>query len=86
MSLLSLEFFDFDILESSKLFSDVHAPLHILLSVNLSNNDSNSNTVRKTNHSKTKIKSWEKEKVTDNIFIITHSAINYKHTVSFTKN
>jgi hypothetical protein len=28
-------FFDFDILESSKLFSDVHAPLQILLSVNL---------------------------------------------------
>ena len=27
--------FDFDILESSKLFSDVHAPLQILLSVNL---------------------------------------------------
>jgi hypothetical protein len=48
-------FFDFDILESSKLFSDVHAPLHILLSVNLNNNDSNSNTVRKTNHSKAKI-------------------------------
>ena len=40
-------FFDFDILESSKLFSDVHAPLQILLSVNLNNNDSNSNTVRK---------------------------------------
>ena len=58
-------FFDFDILESSKLFSDVHAPLHILLSVNLNNNDSNSNTVRKTNHSKAKIKSWENEKVTD---------------------
>jgi hypothetical protein len=37
----------------------------ILLSVNLSNNDSNSNTVNKTNHSKTKIKSWENEKVTD---------------------
>jgi hypothetical protein len=50
--------FDFDILESSKLFSDVHAPLHILLSVNLNNNDSNSNTVRKTNHSKAKIKSY----------------------------
>jgi hypothetical protein len=29
------------------------------------NSDSNSNTVRKTNHSKTKIKSWENEKVTD---------------------
>jgi hypothetical protein len=28
-------------------------------------NDSNSNTVRKTNHSKAKIKSWENEKVTD---------------------
>jgi hypothetical protein len=25
----------------------------------------NSNTVRKTNHSKAKIKSWENEKVTD---------------------
>jgi hypothetical protein len=47
------------------LFSDVHAPLQILLSVNLNNNDSNSNTVRKTNHSKAKIKSWENEKVTD---------------------
>jgi hypothetical protein len=58
-------FFDFDILESSKLFSDVHAPLQIVLSVNLNNNDSNSNTVRKTNHSITKIKSWENEKVTD---------------------
>ena len=58
-------FFDFDILESSKLFSDVHAPLHILLSVNLNNNDSNSNTVRKTNPSKAKIKSGENEKVTD---------------------
>jgi hypothetical protein len=42
--------FDFDILESSKFFSDVHAPLNILLSVNLNNNDSNSNTVRKINH------------------------------------
>jgi hypothetical protein len=58
-------FFDFDILESSKLFSDVHAPLQMLLSVNLNNNDGNSNTVRKTNHSKAKIKSWENEKVTD---------------------
>ena len=59
--------FDFDILESSKLFSDVHAPLHILLSVSLNNNDSNTNTntVRKTNYSKAKIKSWENEKVTD---------------------
>ena len=57
--------FDFDILESSKLFSDVHAPLQMLLSVNLNNNDGNSNTVRKTNHSKAKIKSWENEKVTD---------------------
>ena len=28
------------------------------------NNDGNSNTVRKTNHSKAKIKSWENEKVT----------------------
>ena len=37
----------------------------MLLSVNLNNNDSNSNTVRKTNHSKAKIKSWENEKVTD---------------------
>jgi hypothetical protein len=64
LKLLKL-FFDFDILESSKLFSDVHAPLQIVLSVNLNNNDSNSNTVRKTNHSKTKIKSWENEKVTD---------------------
>jgi cellulose synthase/poly-beta-1,6-N-acetylglucosamine synthase-like glycosyltransferase len=36
-----------------------------LLSVNLNNNDSNSNTVRKINHSKAKIKSWENEKVTD---------------------
>jgi hypothetical protein len=34
----------------------------MLLSVNLNNNDSNSNTVRKTNHSKAKIKSWENEK------------------------
>ena len=50
-------FFDFDILESSKLFSDVHAPLPIVLSVILNNNDSNSNTVRKTNHPKAKIKS-----------------------------
>ena len=58
-------FFDFDILESSKLFSDVHAPLQILLSVSLNNNDSNSNTDRKTNHSKAKIKSWGNEKVTD---------------------
>ena len=59
-------FFDFDILESSKLFSDVHAPLQILLSVNdLNNNDGNSNTIRKTNHLKAKIKSWENEKVTD---------------------
>jgi hypothetical protein len=58
-------FFDFDILESSKLFSDVHAPLQILLSVNFSNNDINSNAIRKTNHSKAKIKSWENEKVTD---------------------
>jgi hypothetical protein len=32
---------------------------------NLNNNDSNSNTVRKTNHSKAKIKSWENEKVRD---------------------
>ena len=41
-------FFDFDILESNKLFSDVHAPLHILLSVNdLNNNDGNSNAVGK---------------------------------------
>jgi hypothetical protein len=54
-----------DILESSKLFSDVHAPLQIVFSVSLSNNDNNSNTVRKTNHSKVKIKSWENEKVTD---------------------
>jgi hypothetical protein len=30
-------FFDFDILESSKLFSDVHTPLQILLFVNLNN-------------------------------------------------
>jgi hypothetical protein len=58
-------FFDFDILESSKLFSDVHAPLQILISVNLNNSDSNSNTVRKTNHLKAKIKLWENEKVTD---------------------
>jgi hypothetical protein len=68
-SITSLELlkllFDFDILESSKLFSDVHAPLHILLSVSLNNNDSNTNTVRKTNHSKANIKSWENEKVTD---------------------
>ena len=54
-----------DILESSKLFSDVHVPLQIVFSVNLNNNDNNSNTVRKTNHSKAKIKSWENEKVTD---------------------
>ena len=54
-----------DILESSKLFSDVHAPLQIVFSVSLSNNDNNINTVRKTNHSKVKIKSWENEKVTD---------------------
>jgi hypothetical protein len=39
--------------------------LQIALAVNLSNNESNSNTVRRTNHSKTKIKSWENEKVTD---------------------
>jgi hypothetical protein len=39
----------------------------ILLSgiFNININDSNSNTVRKTNHSKAKIKSWENEKVTD---------------------
>ena len=47
--------FDFDILESNKLFSDVHAPLQIVLSVNLNNNDGNNNS--KTNHSKAKIKS-----------------------------
>jgi hypothetical protein len=47
------------------LFSDVHAPLQILFSVSLNNNDSNSNIVRTTNHSKAKIKSWENEKVTD---------------------
>jgi hypothetical protein len=47
--------FDFDILESNKLFSDVHALLQIVLSVNLNNNDGNSNS--KTNHSKAKIKS-----------------------------
>jgi hypothetical protein len=47
------------------LFSDVHAPLQIVLSVILNNNDSNSNTVRKTNHPKAKIKSRENEKVTD---------------------
>ena len=48
------------------MFSDVHAPLQILLSVNdLNNNDGNSNTIRKTNHLKAKIKSWENEKVTD---------------------
>ena len=47
------------------MFPDVHAQLQILLSVNLNNNDSNSNTVRKTNHSKAKIKSWGNEKVTD---------------------
>jgi hypothetical protein len=53
------------VLESSKLFSDVHVPQHILLSVDLNNNDSNSNIVRKTNHSKAKIKSWGNEKVTE---------------------
>ena len=57
--------FDFDILESSKQFSDVPATLQFFLSVNLNNNDSNSNTVRKTNHSKAKIKSCVNEKVTD---------------------
>jgi hypothetical protein len=44
-------FFDFDILESSKLFSDVRI-----------------STCKSTN-----------------MFIITHSSINYKHTISFTK-
>jgi hypothetical protein len=40
-------------------------PVKILPRFNLNNNDSISNTVRKTIHSKTKIKSWENEKVTD---------------------
>jgi hypothetical protein len=74
-------FFDFDILESSKLFSDVHSPLHIVLSVNLNNNNSNSNTVRKTNHSKAKIKSWENEKVTD---FHRRRKITYFRTETFT--
>ena len=77
-------FFDFDILESSKLFSDVHAPLHILLSVNLNNNDSNSNTVWKTNHLKAKIKSWENEKVTYFQENIDEEKITYLRTETFT--
>ena len=76
--------FDFDILESSKFFSDVHAPLHILLSVSLNNNNSNSNTVRKINHSKAKIKSWENEKVTYFQENIDEEKITYLRTETFT--
>jgi hypothetical protein len=63
--------------------SVLHAPLHILLSVNLNNDDSNSNTVRKTNHSKAKIKSWENEKEIFDMFVWQINSLGQSKVLDF---
>ena len=54
-------FEDFDILESSKLYSDVHTPLHIAFNVEVESNENIKTIANET----IKVKPWEANKTCD---------------------